>query len=160
MRARPAWLRTSTLWAGLAAAMGVMAMAPIAPTPAMVGRDAGDTYYVLSPFRFAIPLAVAAGLFAGFYFWCERRWQGGYDDRLGAAHVVLFAIGYGLISLPRLVLSYGVLPESSSAWLHSFNALNQAPLIGYLFIACGLLAFAWVCLRGLWSAMALSGDRK
>jgi cytochrome c oxidase subunit 1 len=153
MRERPAYLKTSMFWAALLALSIALAAAPAAPTPAMGGSSLSDTYYVVAPFSSALPFAAAFALFAAFYFWCERVWRGRYDDRLGQAHFWLTAAGFVLICAPRLVLAYGGDLSRRMADPATFQAGVYVTAAGYLLVMLGLVAFAVVCLRGMWMAV-------
>lgn len=153
-RARPAWLRTSSLWAALAAALGLLQLVGAAPTPSIAGPTAAETWHALAPFRFLLPLALAAAAFGLFYLWCERGWGQRYDDRLGQAQAWLWIAGTLLIAAPRAILTFGpALTRDAPAGL---GGLNLLPLAGTGMLFCGIMAFIAVAVRGLWIVLALS----
>ena len=154
MRARPAWLRTSSLWAALAAALLLAQLVGASPTPAIAGPTAAETWHVLAPFRFLLPLGIASAVFALFYFWCERVWGRRYDDRLGQAQVWLWIAGTLLIAAPRAILTFG--PAQTPGASGALGGLNFLPLAGTGLLFCGIMAFIAVAVRGLWSVLALS----
>jgi cytochrome c oxidase subunit 1 len=153
MRERPAYLRTSMLWAALTALSLALAAVPAAPTPAMGGATLRDTYYVVSPFSHALPFSAVFAAFAAFYFWCERAWSNRYDNRLGQLQLGLTALGFALVSSPRFFLAYIGEPRRYVDYPAAFQAWNYASSAGYLLVLVGLLAFAAVCLRGMWIAV-------
>jgi len=150
MRERPAYLRTSTLWAALTALSIALAAIPAAPTPAIGGESLRDTYYAVAPFLFVAPFCAYFALMAGFYFWCERSWGQRYDDRLGQAHLWLTSIGLGLVLAPRAVLAYGGEPRRYVDYQGEFRTWNLVASAGQWLLLAGVIAFAAVGLRGLW----------
>lgn len=154
MRAGPAWLRTSSLWAALAAALGLLQLVAAAPTPALAGPTAAETWHALSPFRALLPLALAAAAFGLFYLWCERGWGRAYEDRLGQAQAWLWILGSALVTMPGALLTWG--PARGPEAPDTLGWVNLMPLAGAVMLFCGILAFIGVCIRGLWSVLALS----
>ena len=164
MRERPAILRTSSLWAVALGGVMLMQLAPMAATPAIGVAGGGpdysvrDTYYVMNPFGSMVVFGVIFAVFAAFYFWCEHAWGRRYDDRIGQVHLWLTVAGAALFSVPLWVLNFGGALADEVSGSGRFAWLNGASALGILLVGCGVLAFIVVCLRGLWSVLAVSGD--
>jgi cytochrome c oxidase subunit 1 len=137
-----------------------MQLARVAATPSIGGPTDGaqDTYYVAVPFQSLIAFPFVFALFAAFYLWCERAWGPRYDDRLGQAHLGLTVAGVALLALPPSVLNFGGGLGDWFAQAGRLAWLNGASALGVLLLGCGILVFVILCLRGLWSALAVSGD--
>jgi len=130
-------LRTPMLWAiGAIFVLAIWGLTGIAALRASADRVLHDTYYVVAHAHYALTLAAAFGVFAGWYYAFPRITSYAYSDFLGKVHFWLWFIGANAI-VP--------VPAGLALWAandpEAFRLSNLMSSIGSYMLAAGILVF-------------------
>lgn len=151
------WL--ATLWGGnlsyktpLLFTLGFIFLFTVGGVTGVVLANAGldvafhDTYYVVAHFHYVLSRGAVFAIFAGFYYWIEKRSGLAYNEVQAQAHFWTFFVGVNLTFFPRHFLGLAGRPRRISDYPDAFAGWNVIASFGSRISIVASLVFFYLVL--------------
>lgn len=152
------WL--ATLWGGalefktpLLFARGFIFLFTVGGVTGVVLANAGidvafhDTYYVVAHFHYVLSIGAVFAIFAGFYYWFEKRTGVAYNETFAQVHFWTFFVGVNLTFFPRHFLGLAGRPRRISDYPDAFAGWNAVASTGSRLSVVASLWFFYIVLN-------------
>jgi len=100
-----------------------------------------DTYYVVGHFHYVLSMGAVFGIFAAFYYWCEKIFGFQYNLFLGELHFWLFFIGVNVTFFPMHFLGLSGMPRRIPDYPDNYLGWNSVCSAGSCITILSLLVF-------------------